>query len=112
MAGEEAISGGAHRHADLLDAPWLERLRRCVRAAMGQVEDPGRDLGGCAVRGHVRQPDDGGRDRRRDREVQDDLRDAEDLDRRLERLRGVGRAERLVGPEVASEPVGRSAGAP
>jgi hypothetical protein len=111
MAGEEAISGGA-MPPDLLDPPWFERLWPCVRVAMGQVEDPGRDLGGCSVRGHVRQPDGGGRDRRRDREVKDDLRDAEDLDRRLEGLRGVRRAERLVGSEVASESVGRSAGAP
>ena len=67
-----------------------------VRAAMGQVEDPGGDLGGRPVRGDVGQPDHRGRDRRRDREMEDDLRDAEDLERRLERLGGVGRAERLV----------------
>ena len=37
---------------------------------------------------------------------------AEDLERGLERLGGVGRAERLVGSEVAGQAVRRAAGAP
>ncbi len=83
-----------------------------MRAAVGQVEDPGSDLGRRAVRGHIGQPDHRGRDRRRDREMEDDLRHAEDLERRLERLGGVGRAERLVRSEVACQAVRRAAGAP
>ena len=79
---------------------------------MGQVEDPGGDLGGCAIRGHVGQADHSCRDRRRNREMKDDLRDAEDLDGVFERLRRKGRAEGLVGTQVATEPVGRTSSSP
>ena len=78
VARREPISRVPQRDPDLLDPAGLQRLRVRVGASMGEVEDAGADPRRGPVRGHVGQPDDGGRDRRIDREVEHDHRLAED----------------------------------
>ena len=82
------------------------------RAQVVQQRRRERAVAPRAVRGHVGQADDGRRHRRGDGQVQDDLGDAEDLDRVRERVRRVSRAGALIGSEVARQAVGRAAGAP
>ena len=79
---------------------------------MREVQHPGAHQRRRPIRRHIGQADRQGRHRRIDLDVDDDLRDAQDLERVREGLRRVGRAIGLVGPEVARQAVRRIAGTP
>ena len=81
MAGLEPVAGVAQRHPHLDQLAGHERLRIRVGPAMGEVQDPGAHPRRRPVRRHVGQADDGGRDGRVDREVQDRDRLAQDRER-------------------------------
>ena len=125
MARQESVGGRAHRDPDARDDARLERRGRGVRVAVGQVEDPGRDLGRRPVRGDVAEPDDRGRDRRARLPGEDRRREADDVERLLERRarerrdrairraggRGPGRSARRRRPTTAPPACRSSAGA-
>ena len=110
--GRNRYPAGRSSTRIVVDSSRLQRSRVIVRQAMGEIEDPGADLGRGAVGRHVGEADDHGRDRAGRRQVEQHLGHAEDLERVIERRGGVGRAERLVRAQVACEPVRRPAGAP
>ena len=108
MAGQEAVARRSQRDADLgARSPGSSGAGSECGVAMGQVQDPRRHLRRRAVGGDVAQADDGRRDRRARLPGQHRNREAEDVERLVERLggerrdraprRGGGRAARPFG---------------